>query len=102
MDDPLVVGGREAVGDLQGIFDGLARGERSGGQPRAERLAIEQLHDRVYGLALLPEVVDGEDVWMGERGYGLGLALEARAGVGILGEAGRAHPAAHRRAAPAR
>ncbi len=91
MDDPLVVGGREAAGDLQRIFDGLARGERSSGQARAERLAIEQLHDRVCGLALLPEVVDGQDVWMGERGHGLGLALEAREGLGIVREVGREH-----------
>lgn len=90
-DNALLVGGREAVGDLQGVIDRLSRGERSGAQPRAQRLALEQLHDGVHRRAMPPEVMDGENVGMREGGHDLGLTLEASEGGGILGEMRREH-----------
>ena len=58
-------------------------------QALAERLALEQLHRGVDGALLAAEVVDGEDVRVGEGGDRLRLALEAGERVRVLGEVPR-------------
>ena len=47
MDDALVVRGRETVGDLERVLDGLARAEAAPSDPLAQRLAFEQFLDDV-------------------------------------------------------
>ncbi len=90
VDDSLLVRGRQALGDLRGELDRLAGRQGAVREPRAQRLALEQLHDGVGGGALAAEVVDREDVRMGERGDRLCLALEAREGDGVSRRAPRA------------
>ena len=46
--------------------------------PTAQGLALQELGDRVDDPVGVAEVVDGEDVGVGERGHRLGLALEPR------------------------
>ena len=77
--------GGEAAGDLARVLDRLAHGQRSGRQPLAERIALQELHDRIGNSVLIAEVVDGENVRMGQRRHCAGLALEASQGVGIPG-----------------
>ena len=92
MDDALVVRGREAVGDLHGVVDGLAHRQRARAEPIAQRLALEQLRDDVRRAVLLADVVDGEDVRMIERGGRLRLLLEAAEAIGVRGEGRGAAP----------
>ena len=47
MDDALVVGGGQAVGDVGADLQDLAQRQRAAGEPLAQRLALEQLHDGV-------------------------------------------------------
>ena len=53
------------------------------GQPRPQRLALEQLHHEEERPLMIPDIVQGADVRMVEAGDGLRLALEtARVGPG--------------------
>ena len=87
--DPLVVGGREAAGDLAGVVDGLARGQIS--RLFAQRLALEELEDD-EGRALGADVVDGKDVRVVQRRRRPGLGLEALQARGVPGHARPAAP----------
>jgi hypothetical protein len=89
MDDALRMRGREALGNLTGVFRGALRRERPGFERLAKRLSLEQLHDGEVLPRGFAEIVNGEDVRMRERRDGHGLALEPRAGVGVGGEAWR-------------
>jgi hypothetical protein len=62
MDDPLVVSGGEAVGDLAGDLEGAPERKCALLQWDPERLAFEQLRDGVADAALLADVVESEDV----------------------------------------
>ena len=44
VDDPFLVSGGEALGDLEGVVDGLRLGERTGVELLAQRLPFEKLH----------------------------------------------------------
>ena len=54
VDDAVVVGGRQAVGDLHRVLERLARGQGPVVEPLAQRLALEQLRDEVERPASLP------------------------------------------------
>ena len=56
---------------------------RSRREPLAERLPLEELGDGVGDVSLAADVVDGEDVRVGERGERPRLALEPRDPVGV-------------------
>ena len=89
--DALVVRGGEGLGELQGVVGGPARGERPRGEPVAEGLPLEELH-RGEGLAAVgPEVVDGEDAGVRQRGHRARLALESLAQLGAAGHGLRQH-----------
>ena len=94
MDDALVVRGGQAVGDLRRRSrTALRSGSAPAGEPLAQRLALEQLHDRVGGRRpSLAEVVDREDVRVRQRGDRLRLALEAGERRRVAGERARAAP----------
>ncbi len=86
MDDTLVVSGREPAGDLGRVFHHLPRGQGSCRQSAAQVLAFEKLRDGKGRVCVSAEVVDGEDVRMGQGGHGARLALEACEGIGVLGQ----------------
>ena len=88
MDDAAVVGGREALGDLQGVVDRLASRQRAAVDLVAQRLAFEQLRDDVGRAVLRADVVDGEDVRMVERARGPRLLVETAQPVSVRGKSG--------------
>ena len=92
VDDPLLMGGREAPGDLERIVHGLLLRNRAGVELSAQRLAFQKLHDGVGDPVLVAEVVDREDVLMGEGRDRLRFALEPRQRVGIGSDGVRVAP----------
>jgi hypothetical protein len=72
MDDSLVVGGAERRGDLETVFDGPSDRNAGPVEALAESLALEELGDGVGHAVFDAEVVDREDVRMGQRGDGAG------------------------------
>ena len=95
MDDALLVGGGEALGDLRGQLDGLAGREGACPETVAQRLALEQFGDQVGRALVGPDVVDDEDVGVVERGSGTGFLLEATHAIGIGRELSRQHLDGH-------
>jgi hypothetical protein len=69
----------ERVGDLDRVGQHLSDGQRPLREARGERFALEQLHDEEVDPLVMPHVVDGTDVGMGQGGNGPGLAFEAAA-----------------------
>ena len=69
-----------------------AASRRAAARPRrealGERLALEQLHHQVVGVALAADVVERADVRVVERRDRAGLALEARAHLGRAARCG--------------
>ena len=82
MDDSLPVRLVERVGDLDGEAQRLVERKPASAEPFGERLAFEQLHDEVFGLAVVADVVEGADVRVGELRDRLRLPLEALADLG--------------------
>ena len=78
MHDAARVSRAEALGDLQRVRDRFARRNRAALEARAQRLAVNQLHDDERGAGVVAEFEDGEDVRMRELRDAYGLALEAR------------------------
>ena len=87
MRDSVLVRRRETARDLERVLDRLAARDRTGGEAVAQRLAGEELRDRVDDAVVRAEVVDAEEIRVRERGDGLRLALEAREGGGVRREA---------------
>ncbi len=86
MDDPLLVGRGEALGDLHRVVDRLADRDRARAEAAPERLALEQLRDDVRRAFVAADVVDRGDVRMVETARGRGLLLEAVETIRVLGE----------------
>ncbi len=89
MDDPLVVSGGKAAGDLERVVEGLADGKRSTLQSDPQGMAFEQLRDDVGSAVVRADIVDGEDVRVVQGAGGARLLLEAAEmpGIGdLLGE----------------
>ena len=62
---------------------GFVKGQGTAREAIGQRLAVEQLHHEVVHAVLMPDVVDGADVRVVQRGDGARLALEpARGGPG--------------------
>jgi len=77
VDDALVVRRGEAARYLGRVLDGLPGRQRAGGQPPPQGLSLEELHDGIRRALVLAEVVDRQDVRVGEGGHGLRFPLEA-------------------------
>ena len=77
VDDAPFVGGGEAAGNLKRMIEDPGERQRSALEHRPQGLAFEQLGDQVRRLAVMPELMDGQDVGVVQRGRGTGLALEA-------------------------
>ena len=90
--DALLVRRGEALRHARRVLGGLAHAERPLAQPRAHRLALEQLRHHEEPLALLPGVVDRDDVGVRERRDRLRLGLEAGERVGVVERSAPAAP----------
>ncbi len=86
--DSLVVRRGETRRDLSADLRGLAGREGSGREPLAQRLPLQEFHHGEGRALVDAEIMDGEDIRMGERGHCLRFALESIDPVGILGEGG--------------
>jgi hypothetical protein len=87
MRDPGSVRRGEAVGDLRPDVNQLARGNRSALDERPQRLAFDQLGNDVGDVALLADVVNGNDVGMVERAGRPRLLFKPRAPRRVAGKA---------------
>lgn len=89
MDDPLLVGGAQTPGTLQGPGDGLAQRGDPGTESVAQGPALEELQDEV-GLAFVGADVEHRDhIGMGQGRHGAGLGLETAEPLGGRGAVGR-------------
>ena len=86
MNDALVVGCCQAIGNLPGVVQGLASRDRSGGHELTQGFAFEELHDGIGDAVLGVEVEDREDIGVREGRDCLGLALETGETLGVVGE----------------
>ena len=91
VDHALFVSGGQGSRDLNRVVQRLLLVDRSRSEPAAERLAFQKLKDGVGDPRLGPEVMNCQDVRMGERRDGPGLAFKTREGLGIGGDGLRQH-----------
>jgi len=77
VDDALLVGFLQGLGDLLGDLDGLPHGEGAAGEALREVLALDKLENQEPPPVVLLEAVDLGDVGVVEGGEEAGLALEA-------------------------
>ena len=76
MDDLPALGGGHAVGDLRGDVHDLIQGERLQLQQLVEGDAVDVLHDDVFPVVLLGDLIDGADVGVVQPRRRLGFAQE--------------------------
>ena len=92
MDDPLLVGGFEGLGDLLGNRESFIERDGSLRDPIRQRRPFDQLQDQRPDALRLLQPVDAPDVGVVQRRQDLGLPLEAgqavRVGRERLGEIG--------------
>ena len=93
MDDALVMGGAQRIGDLPSQRQHLGHGERATRDPICQGSAVHQLQDqesRRRGLSrCFLDAVDGGDVRMVQRGKHLRLALEPRDAIRVASGGGQ-------------
>ncbi|MEJ2190107.1 MAG: hypothetical protein P8Y93_11990 [Acidobacteriota bacterium] len=77
VDDTLGVGRPEAGSHIAGDFHDPLDRHPAFPQAIPEVLPFEKLHDRKGDTILVPEVIDGENVRVGEPGDGAGFSFEA-------------------------
>ena len=75
----------EGVGDLHGDCDGERLGQRPLGEPRGQRLALDEFEDDGDVAVVFDDVVDGGDGGMREGGGGAGFVEQLRAAAGGTG-----------------
>ncbi len=83
--DAMAMGLGQRVGDVDGVAQGLREGKRARREPLREALALQVLHDQEVDAILLANVIEGADVGVIQGRDGAGLALEALAGLGVIG-----------------
>src|SRR5271169_2350221 len=92
MDDAGSMRGGQGVGDLDGVFQGLARPQPFAPDQLVQRFARHELHGDVLNRLAIHllgvDVVDGDDVGVVQRGGGLSFLNEALLAVGA-GQRGR-------------
>ena len=77
MDDPLFVRGGKTLCDLEGVVDRVLARKRARVETVPERPAVEKLHHHVRGAAVISEIVNGQNIRMGERRDRPGLPFES-------------------------
>ena len=86
MDDALLMGCFESLGDLLGDGASFVDGDRPLLDAVRQRRALDQFQNQRPDALSLLQPVDGADVGMVQRGEHLGLPLEARQPAGVLRE----------------
>ena len=86
MDDALLVGRLERIGDLPGDGDGFVDRHRPLCDPLREVGSVNQLHDQRANRQPVLEAVNLRDVGMIERGQRLRFAGKTRQTIGVAGE----------------
>ncbi len=84
MDEPQLVGAREPSRDVRTDATRLGLRKPSSGDPRRERLALQELHDEVRHGALSPSVEERAHVGVREARRDLCLACKPPQCVGVL------------------
>ena len=82
---------REAVRELAGEIEEALRGQRASVQNPPQRGAFGELHHDVAPALALADVVNMDDVGVGECRSGAGLLLEAAYPLGVGRELGSEH-----------
>ncbi len=77
VDDAFFVGGGESAGDLRGVVERLADGQRAAAQALAQGFAFQQFGNDVGRRRRSADIEDCENVGMIERCGGAGFLLEA-------------------------
>ena len=77
MDDAFAVDGGDGVGRGGHPFDAGAPARRPTGKETTHRLALEELQDNIGRGAFLADVVDGDDIGVGQGGDGARLMTES-------------------------
>ena len=90
MDDARRVGGGQAFGDLGAEVDGFPEGNRTAVGEVAEGFAFHQFGDDVGDAVLVADIVDRDDIGVGECAGDAGFLFEAAAPVGVEGAFGGA------------
>ena len=86
MDDALLVRRFERLGNLLRDRERLIERDRTSSDALREIVSLDQFHHEGGHAPALFEAVDGGDVWVVQRGEGLGFTLEAREPISIVGE----------------
>src|SRR5579863_413192 len=84
MNNEPVMGGGEAVRNLEPVIGGLANRDGAFGKALAQRLALQQLRDDVRRSAFETDVVNSKNTRMVQRGGGAGFLFEAAQMIGIV------------------
>ena len=87
MDDAPGVSGSQPIGHCSTNLKGLLPGKLLSGEASIERIALEKLGDGEDDAALSSEIVDGQNIGMGQRRDGPRLPFESRQGLLVVGEA---------------
>src|SRR5437867_1404736 len=95
MDDRGAMRGGEPVGELNANIEQLAYGDFTLSDERMKRVSIHQFRDDERNTALIPDIVNGQDIRMVERAGVTCFLLEALAAGGIGGELHRQHLERH-------
>jgi len=95
VDDALLVGRGEGLGNDRGVLDDPLDGQSTLGNEAVQCLPLHELHCQEVDAVGLFDREDGDDVRVVERGEGLGLALEAREPIGVARHVGGQHLERH-------
>ena len=74
----------QAVADVGRVAQDLLDRQRTFGQAVSQSLAVQELHDQVIGAVLMPDVVQGADVGVIQRGDGSRFTVEALLGLSVV------------------
>ena len=88
MNDALLVRRGQAVGNGDGDFNSFSPIHRLSRKPLAYRLTLQEFHHGKVDVAVKVEIVQCQNVGVGERGDRPGLALEPAQSGGIRGKMG--------------
>src|SRR5687767_9509868 len=95
MDDAGAVSRDESGGNLLRVLKGIYNRQFSPRESDRQGLSVDVLHNKEVEAILSPDVVEGADVWMIQRGDGTRLALHPLAGEPIGACARRKHLDCH-------
>ena len=88
MDDALVVGGGQRVGDGDAVVKDLRQGKTVGRQDLVQALAFDQFHGEKAHTCVFLHGIERDDVWMVQARDRLRFALEALEAGGVGGHVG--------------